>query len=260
MHKFAIAAALFLAALPLRADDCNPNWGYTGNKAPQFWGTLGYPVCASVTRQSPINFENFGSPDPNLPDVVLNDMTASRFKVERRAYDVEVKDTNPVWTLTWGSRHATLEQFHFHVKGEHSLEGNQQDAEIHFVFKENGVNARIVIAVWLKKGPNPNEALKKIIDLKPPACPTVRDSGAITIKMGDLLRNVNHYATYEGSLTTPACDENVTFIMALETLEATETQINALAVVAVPPGNVRPRRAPQHFRWREAKKAKAKAK
>jgi len=248
---------MLLVAMPCLGDDCHPNWGYGPNNGPAHWGALGYRRCAAGTRQSPIDFKDLGRPDNTLSTVGLNDTVESTFKVERRAYDVEVKETNPLWTLTWSNRHATLEQFHFHVHAEHYLNGKQHDAEIHFVFKETGRNARIVIAVWIERGTE-NEALKEIIKLKPPdGCPHERSSGAIKIKMGDLLRNVNHYATYEGSLTTPECDENVTFIMALEPIQATQTQIDALEVVSVPPGNVRP---PQNnrprVRWREATKKK----
>jgi len=246
---------LLLVAVPCLGSDCHPNWGYGPANGPAHWGALGYPVCANGRRQSPIDFRNLGSPDNTLSAIQLNDMAESSFKVERRAYDVEVKDTNPVWTLTWNHRHATLDQFHFHVRAEHLRDGKQHDAEIHFVFKENGKDDLIVVAVWIEKG-SENKALKDILALKPNACPNERSSGAIKIKMADLVRNVNHYATYEGSLTTPACDQNVTFLMALEPIQATQTQIDALAVVSVPPGNVRPTRASQPVRWREQPKAK----
>lgn len=253
MHKLAVAALLLLAAFPSRADECNPNWSYSGTTGPQHWGDLGYALCATGLRQSPIEFRNLGRADNGLPTPGLNRGQESAFKVERRAYDVEVKDVNPAWTLQWAGRKATLAQFHFHVRAEHYLNGRQNEGEIHFLFQEDGKNDKIVVAVWLKKGTNANQALQKIIDLKPNTCPRVNNSGAIRIKMDDLLRNVdvNHYATYEGSLTTPTptCQENVTFIMLLEPLEATEAQINALKVVMTPTGNVRPLQV-QGVRWR----------
>ncbi|HEV2718377.1 MAG TPA: carbonic anhydrase family protein [Thermoanaerobaculia bacterium] len=250
MHKLAIAAALLLAVSPLPADECNPNWGYTGRIAPEYWGEH-YPLCAAGLRQSPIDIRTSGrTPDPGLRPVEGNRQQESRFNVERRAYDLEVKDLNPAWTLSWQGRTATLLQFHFHVKAEHYLNGHQPEAEAHFVFKENGRNNLIVVAVWIKAGAE-NEALQKIIRLKPAECKQENPSGKATIKMNDFLQriNVNHYATYEGSLTTPTgslttptptCEENVTFIVMLEPIQALASEINALKIVQDPPGNVRP--------------------
>lgn len=257
MQKLAIAALILAAAVPSFAADpaCKPNWGYTEeDKRPEKWGTIGYRLCGNGLRQSPIDFRIAGrKDDPTLHPVSLNRQQLSTFDVQHRAYDLEVKEVKPAWRLSWQGRRATLVQFHFHVPAEHYLDGHQYDAEIHFLFQENGKTDKIVIALWIKKG-RANAALEKIIDLKPKACPLENPSGDyIKIKMDDFLStiNSNHYATYEGSLTTPTptCSEDVTFIMMLEPIEASPEQIDALRIVKDSPGNVRPLQM-QHVRLR----------
>ena len=65
-------------------------------------------------------------------------------------------------------------------------------------------------------------------------------TSAQSIAIHGLLASPGHYATYSGSLTTPPCDEPVTFLITLDSIKATQTQINGLKVLTTTTGNARP--------------------
>lgn len=242
---------LFLAAVPCLADDqCPPKWNYSGTTAPEYWGGLNtdWIACSTGMHQSPIAPRAFDTLNNDLPllDVTL---TPSTFDVKNTSYTLEVSNLAPAWTINWGGRRATLKQFHFHRPAEHydPVGKVRPDAEIHFVFKEDNADRYIVLAAWVMKGAA-NDALAKILAPNPVSCQAPKHSDQ-TIKITELLKNPNHYATYNGSLTTPPCTENVTFILTLESITASQDQLTALTILPLPRGNARPL---QGMPWRQS--------
>jgi carbonic anhydrase len=245
MHKIAIAAALFLAAaIPsFAADGCPVPWGYGANNGPATWGQYS-AICASGFSQSPVKINNLlPSPATNLPTLVFQG-GPSKFRVKNNQHDLEVYPENQ-WTLQpFGAK---LTKFHFHVPAEHLDGDRRHDAEAHFVYE---LGDRIfAIAVWIDRVPNPpgNIALQKIGGVPRPGLCQMSPLSTMTIDIQDFLPNRTHYAAYHGSLTTPPCSENVTFFIMLDPIKTTTTVINALTLVAVPPGNSRP---VQQTKWR----------
>ena len=245
---------LFLAAVPCFANDCGSGWGYTGTTGPTFWGGLRpeWLICSTGAAQSPINV-TWNAPATNtLPLLTVSHAVESTFKVENTGHDLKVKEFSAPWTLEWYGRHATLEQFHFHVKAEHFDNGTQHLGEIHFLFKDNRNGSNIVLVVWIKSIAGANPGLTKILPSRPASCVTSLRS-TTTVKLDDFLVNVNRnrYATYEGSLTTPPCSEDVSFIILRDGITVTQSQLNALTIVPLTVGgNVRPGQR-QGVRWRQ---------
>ena len=241
---------LFIAAVPCLGDDCNSAWGYSGDKGPERWGTLNtaWKVCGTGTRQSPIDMSSYGQMNATMAPLEFVG-EQSTFKVENTGHDVKVTPTK-TWKLKRRNIEATLLQFHFHNPAEHKAPYVTNQAEIHFVYELPG-GRYLVLVVWIRKGTTENEALKKILANKPSAC-GISPISTQTLSISDLLlMNTNHYATYDGSLTTPPCSENVTFIVEAEEITATEAQIAALNAV-VGSGNARPSqdRADRPIAWR----------
>jgi carbonic anhydrase len=239
-----VLVTLFIALPCLAADPndpCDTGFAYVGPKGPQFWGSLrpAWLTCSTGTIQSPIRVAD-SVVESRLPLVkVPTHAVASTFKIQNTGHDLKVKELNPPWRLEWGTRTATLDQFHVHVKAEHFMGTTQYDAEIHFVFKDDhDPDALIVLTTWVKKGGS-NSALAKVAADKPASCATSNRSTQ-TIKFDDFPADWSNYYDYHGSLTTPGCDENVNFIIATAPITASASEIDALTLVRWPPGNVRP--------------------
>ena len=262
MRKLAVAILFVtLPCLGQNPDPCNTGYGYTGSIAPDRWYTLrgdDWKICKTGAAQSPITINTVASRRENgLPQVNMDPTVESTFKVQNTGHNLKVKELQPPWKLSWYGRTATLEEFHFHRKAEHVRMVNNQphryEGEIHFVFNDDKNGTKIVVAVWVNQG-EVNSAIDKILDRQPNVCGTSeRSPETIKIKIGDLLRsNWNNYATYEGSLTTPPCSEDVSFIITLQPITASLDQLNRLTKTsATPPrlGNVRPLQT-QGTKWR----------
>ena len=235
MRNILAVLLLCLAAIPCLGDECPSPWGYTGDKGPAYWGKFS-EVCATGVRQSPININSLLKDPVKLPSLVLGG-DPTKFKVKNTGHDLKIYPDGKLTLEGFPPAAATLSQFHIHVPAEHLDNGVRHAAEIHFVYE---LGDRIfAIAVWIKRGPADRE-LQKIANVKrPPVCDKSELSDS-TIDIKKLLKGRSHYAAYEGSLTTPPCSENVTFLILLDPITATATQIRALTVEPVPPGNARP--------------------
>jgi carbonic anhydrase len=239
MRSSIAAFVVMLAALSLPAEPaCPPAWGYESENGPDRWGQMdkAWARCDTGKRQSPLDIVD-AVPSTGLPDLVPR---YGDFPIAVQNTGTEIK----VWPLAdsalmIGTERATLKEFHFHVPSEHVIDGKGADAELHIVHElPNKLN--VAVAVLIKEAPGANPSLQPIVDVVPPnACTSAKAD-----HYGDLTSllpaNLRSYFTYEGSLTTPACDETVTWYVLAETITASANQLERLSIVHGPTGNARP--------------------
>ncbi|XP_073952727.1 putative carbonic anhydrase 5 [Choristoneura fumiferana] len=192
-------------------------------------------VCSSGTQQSPI--------DINTRQAVLDRHHAHiRGPLVFRGYGhVTVTAENNGHTLRWskvlGVQAPTLSggplrgnysflQFHLHWLSEHAIDGYKYPLEIHMVHVKTGLTlnealarpdglAVVGVMATLKSGPEAEHALEQLM----PALPELmhRDDNHTQPEVIDLTRLLSpepqSFYTYHGSLTTPECQEVVTWIV-----------------------------------------------
>jgi carbonic anhydrase len=126
-------------------------------------------------------------------------------------------------------------QFHFHGQSEHTIMGEANHLEAHFVHA-NAQGDRAVVGVMIKDGEE-NSFLASFMDNLPEQpgglYPSASEFNPIAFLPED-----QDYFTYPGSLTTPPCDENVTWFVMEHPVEASSAQI--LRLKDIMPKNYRP--------------------
>jgi carbonic anhydrase len=118
---------------------------------------------------------------------------------------------SPGSSIRVGDVQYQLKQFHFHRPSEGKIHGRTYDMEAHLVHADEAGHLAVV-AVLLEQGsesPLVRELWKDIPKEKEKEelLETVR------INAADLLPEDRGYYTFEGSLTTPPCSENVTWFV-----------------------------------------------
>lgn len=114
-----------------------------------------------------------------------------------------------------------LVQFHFHHPSEHWVEGVQQTLELHVVHQNIEDGSRAVVGVFIepsgktKKVPLLVGQMQRFFELKDGQ----PDPSISTNPLDWLPGDVKHYYRYEGSLTTPEYDENVSWAVMRESLK-----------------------------------------
>jgi len=163
----------------------NADWSYAGDTGPAQWAELSpvYATCAGE-RQSPID---------------LTDATTAAGPALGQAYTpaaAEVVDTGHGLqvntgggTLTVGSVTYDLLQFHVHTPSEHTVDGSDYPAELHFVHQAG--DSLAVVGVFVEEGRRTTGMTRGSSRLKgasPPSSTTSTRSSplnAVTTPMAD---------------------------------------------------------------------------
>ncbi len=213
------------------------HWSYQGHDGPSHWGDLDplYELCKTGARQSPIDIIGAARNAALRPLAV--DYRSTSVKVTNNGHAIQV-DCDEGSVLHVEGRDFALLQFHFHSPSEHWVDGKPFAMESHFVHQDADGNL-VVIGVLMVEG-RENPALAKFWDYMPMLERSVDTD--VTIQVSDLLPKEPRYHTYEGSLTTPPCSEDVLWFVMKTPLEVSKKQVEAfLAAIGENARPVQPR-------------------
>jgi carbonic anhydrase len=177
-------------------------------------------LCGIGKQQSPINIENAVVRD--LPDLKF-DYKDVPLKVTDTGHSFQVNAQGGNGGLTVGDDHYDFVQVHFHEPSEERVNGKQYSMVAHIVHR-NSKGQLAVVAVLIRAG-KANEFLQPIFGNFPAKGAAESSVAAKTINMGKFLPNAHGYYTFDGSLTTPPCSENVRWFVLKTPVEASEAQL-----------------------------------
>jgi carbonic anhydrase len=238
-----LAATALLAvatALPVSAQSDSTQsadtrtWSYVGPNGPVFWrGLPGYGVCGTGTRQSPVNLVG----EPTIPGVTMTFPPDNLGRLLSKGYTVDLYLSRR-GTLTTADSTFDFQEVHFHVPAEHTVWGHRYAAEVHAVY-QRGTGNRAVLTTFVERGDD-NGNWTTLIRNLPGNAGRGFSIGPVDLRALLSLQLVSseRMYVYAGSLTTPACEENVRFLIRERTIFLSQEQIDALASAMT--RNVRP--------------------
>ncbi|ROT81402.1 putative carbonic anhydrase-related protein 10 [Penaeus vannamei] len=211
-------------------------WTYDGISGPRFWGVINpaWGMCREGRRQSPINVDPktllF---DPNLTPFTLDKVTVAGelintgHSVEWRAArdSVMVNITGGPLSYVYTVTHARL---HFGERdqqgSEHLLDNRAFPAELqlygynsqlyrNFSQASGQVYGVVGIALLVQLGERMTPEFRVLLEGVDSITYGGSSVAAASLVVSGLLPSTEHYLTYEGSLTEPACHETVTWII-----------------------------------------------
>ncbi|QND61968.1 carbonic anhydrase [Mesorhizobium huakuii] len=213
------------------------HWGYTGPDGPEHWADLDKKnfACSAGTQQSPINIKS--AVKAEIPHIAIG-WGKGGGNMVNNGHTIQINMPEGS-TLTRGDRVYELVQFHFHAPSEHQVAGKTFPMEAHFVHKDTQSGGLGVLGVFLRPGATnvsfaglaaafPGKSGEEI------AVDEVDPNGLLPASLG--------YWTYEGSLTTPPCTENVEWMVAMEPVGVDPADIERFT--SLYPLNARPIHSP----------------
>jgi carbonic anhydrase len=206
-------------------------------------------------RQSPVNLSSstMQIPPKNLAGLRIKYM-ATKFDARHNGHTIVFTPDNPdLMVETDDGKEYRLLQFHLHAASEHTIDGKQLGAEVHFVhslksdIEGTPLDERnlLVFGVLLNADPNSTERNpllpaelvdvivkhredSKIHPIKTPAINPLGKLSSGTGQNGQQEVRLTNLLHYQGSLTTPPCSENVQWYVDSKVLNVTTADIKAL--------------------------------
>ncbi len=193
------------------------DWGYEGVRNPEHWHEISTQakMCRAGHHQSPINIKS------NDVETLKQELEVFYHEADvilfNNGHTVEFDMTDSNYILVDQTKYQ-LEQFHFHRHSEHSLDDQFYPAEIHLVHRSQEGEV-VVLAVFLEFGSS--LSLDHIFDQIPDRGEKLKTR----IHIEELVPKNKFRYVYDGSLTTPPCDENVTWIIFSEPIKISQSQL-----------------------------------
>jgi len=202
-------------------------FSYNGDAGPAFWSELdpAWSACAGTAedaRQSPIDIDRVKI-DRSLKPLELQTF-ATTIDIFNNGHTIEQKYENTGSAIYFDGRVYELQQFHFHTLSEHTVRDNRAKMEMHAVFNEPASGDNLVIGQLFKIGKKQNQFIQTLIDAGLPEKNGDTTQTGDLIGLADGLADTSSYYTYDGSLTTPACTENVTWVVLKKQSRLTQDQ------------------------------------
>ena len=212
----AVSAAMAFAANP------QPHWSYTGKNDSAHWGDLSkdFAACKTGKQQSPVDFSS--AKTVKGLQTMCHYNTAD-YRVENNGHTVQATLQGKVQIITIDDKAYTFKQFHFHTPSEHTFKGKHFPMEAHFVHQAEDGDLAVVATVF-EPGKN-NPALTPLVAKKLKAGESVQLKG---LNIQTLLPEKTKSFHLKGSLTTPPCSENVTWVVFETPVQAGVAQIKAV--------------------------------
>ncbi len=194
---------------------------YSGPRGPEHWAELApnnkWLMCASGERQAPIAISKTAAVPAHVQ---------VEFHYDQDIHFVDHSDVLGAnhgagnYIVIDGVRYNLL-QIHFHRPAEFILNGTTYPLEAHLVH-QSAAGALAVIGVFIVKGSADPGVIKLPQDPKAEAEPTL-------IKPQALLPAQRSFFRFNGSLTTPGCDQPLLFNEMEHPIEMSAEQIDAFA-------------------------------
>ncbi|MEK6759475.1 MAG: carbonic anhydrase family protein [Deltaproteobacteria bacterium] len=199
------------------------HWAYEGETGPSHWSHVSpeFAVCNEGKSQSPIDIT--APQKENIADINFS-YKPSALNLINNGHTVQANYDDGS-TINVNGVDYKLLQFHFHTPSEHTVGGKSFGMELHLVHK-NDKGELAVVGVLLEDGKD-NQAYSAVLkDL--PKKANEKKSGKAAFNADDLLPKTRTHYTYSGSLTTPPCTENVTWLVLKTPVQISKKQIKAL--------------------------------
>ncbi len=202
-------------------------WSYQGETSPEHWAEIIKDSDCAGIHQSPVNIvaidsdsilsiqnslKRIYSPETNLSKVENNGHSIQ--------FDFEVGDS-----IYYKNSTFHLKQIHFHEPAEHTINGIKYPIEMHLVHaNKNGDYTVLGILGEEGKESQLFEFFESFLPLKEGETKTINHA----INLESLFPTNNDYYSYQGSLTTPPCTENVNWVVYKEPIILSVDEVNKL--------------------------------
>lgn len=207
-------------------------------------------------RQSPILITTAHFADQKMLPIKTNFGTIKADLVDV-GHTFQVRTSGDGGALSFDGHDYQLKQFHFHKPSEHIVDGKQHEMEAHFVFKgtsQGQASAKVLVLGYLIASGTDSDEIARIWQHLPPYRDgygegEVEDldwknavgtyeldtttlshhekilATGLEVDLKKLIPERSSFYVYNGSLTTPPCDEGITHAVALAPIEYGHEQI-----------------------------------
>lgn len=185
----------------------------------------------SQRQQSPINLTNSIFVDFGKDKLAIKWKRSATGMIKKDEHGVHVEfGSDQRHYIELDKKRFHLVQFHFHHPSEHWVDGIQQTMELHVVHQNIDDGGRAVLGIFIEPDEKSSSAPSLVSQLRNffESKDAEPDPMISTNPLDWRPKNTKHYYRYEGSLTTPQYDENVSWVVLKDSLKLPKDELMRL--------------------------------
>ncbi|KAL6555374.1 hypothetical protein OROGR_006632 [Orobanche gracilis] len=238
-------------------DESSFSYVVGADDGPQNWASLSpnWTLCGTGKSQSPIQIFDYRVVFfwPSLGNLITIKYKPAPAMIRNRGHDIKAEWKGDAGGIIIKGSEYKLQQCHWHIPSEHTINGARFNMELHIVHVNSegdiavvailytlGMPDSFLATVRTRAGPMVSDVMDDYFLRLSPYLGSVdgegTDLGAVDPWRIGFPQRSNYYR-YNGSLTTPPCSENVTWIIYKRVKTVSAQQIRAL-IDAVHDGEV----------------------
>jgi carbonic anhydrase len=221
----ALLAILSIVAATARAGEAKPSaqheWDYGKEHGPAHWGDLDpeFAPCKVGQRQSPIDIRETVKAD--LPPIEF-DYHPSPLRIVDNGHTIMASYASGS-SIKVGADRYELKQLHFHRPSENWVRGKRYAMEAHLVHAD--ASGRLAVVALLLETGRENALVRELWNDIPREKGKEQLRQEVQIDAAHLLPAARGYYAFDGSLTTPPCSENVSWLVLKQPVQVSAAEV-----------------------------------
>lgn len=209
-------------------------WDYIGESGPKYWSKLESDSYCDGLHQSPINIIDLetspGNFLGNIEGMIYEKETTIK-SLTNNGHTIQYNFDGNLNTFDYKGKKYKMKQFHFHSPSEHTVNGVRYPLEVHLVHHCEESDSYVVFALLVQQGePDPTFVfLEDYLPVKVGETIEINEGYNLGSTVSDIFgMDAVEVFTYNGSLTTPPCTQDVLWIVVKNASSASADQIEVL--------------------------------
>lgn len=202
------------------------HWSYHGDKGPDKWAELApqNKLCASGKNQSPVNIirDKLVKAEPRGIKFNYGHIKPQQISFDGKSISVYIA---PGTGLNADGIDFELKRLDIHIPSEHTIDGKHYPMEIQLLH-QNNANQQANVAMMVLPG-KADRALAKLIAALPAKAGEHNPLADNALRTIEMKKKLATFYRYNGSSTTPPCNEGVRWFVMKQALSASKAQYDA---------------------------------
>ncbi|KAL8094795.1 hypothetical protein AgCh_036346 [Apium graveolens] len=211
-------------------------------RGPSEWGTLTpeWALCSTGRMQSPVDLTNVTVEYVPDSEQVYTYYQPSNTTLINRGHDISLQWTGDAGSIEINGISYQLQQVHWHIPSEHTVNGQRYNLERHAVHVNVDTNATAVIGVLYEIGQEDPFLSQLMTNLTYMVETSENQTFPGVINPSENICNDESFYRYMGSLTTPPCDESIIWTIQKKIRSVSQAQVDLLLEAVHGNENARP--------------------
>ncbi len=238
MNKLILSTAITISIFSTQGFASDWSYDSDSNAGPDKWASLApeNTLCSNGKNQSPVNIDTKKTANIQTAGIKFDYGMTLPETISNTGNMLQIK-TGGWAKIKVDSIEFALQKIELHIPSENTIDGKHYPMEIEFIHQSK--DKQIAIVSRMAVPGRPDRTLRKLMENLPMKAGETSKVSHNALKNTEMKKKYGNYYRYNGSITTPPCEEGVRWFIMKQPISFSKEQYETLKK-AIPQDNNRP--------------------